>query len=98
MKFYIVGPKKKEEEYEKLEKALIKEGHEVLNILRVKKQLPHLSTEESSKMQHALMAVSDGVFAAADWKKNDVSHDEVMYALDHNINVLFEVREELPFM
>ena len=46
MKIYIIGERRTEEEYEKMESALAEEGNEVLNIARVLKQMPELTHGE----------------------------------------------------
>lgn len=98
MKIYIVGEKRTEEEYEKMESTLKEEGHEVVNIIKVLKQIPRLTQEEKEKITHALIGISDAVFVEEAWKKSTVAKEEVMYALSQNVNVTFEVRDEVPFM
>lgn len=98
MKIYIIGEKRTEEEYEKLESTLKEEGHEVVNILKVLKQIPRLTQEEREKITHALIGISDAVFVEIGWKKSFMAKLEVMYALSQNVNVTFEVRDELPFV
>lgn len=98
MKIYIIGEKRTEEEYEKMESTLKEEGHEVVNIIKVLKQIPRITQEEKEKIMHALIGISDAVFVEAAWKKSTVAKEEVMYALSQNVNVTFEVRDELPFM
>lgn len=96
MKIYIIGEKRTEEEYEKLESILKKEGHEIINILNVLKQLPKMIKGE--KIAKILVEESDAVFVKKGWKRSDMSKAEVMYAVSQDINVTFEDKEELPFM
>lgn len=98
MKIYIIGEKRTEEEYEKLESTLKEEGHEIANILKVLKQIPRVTQEESGKIAQALIGISDAVFVKKGWKRSDMSKAEVMYAVSQDINVTFEDKEELPFM
>lgn len=98
MRIYIVGEKRTEEQYEKLERTLKEEGHEVVNILKVLKRIPRLTTGEREKLGHTLIGISDAVFAEHGWKKSEVAKEEVLYALSQNVNITFEVKNELPFM
>ena len=98
MKIYIIGEKRTEEEYEKLESTLKEEGHEIANFLKVLKQIPKVTQEESEKIAQALIGISDAVFVKKGWKRSEVSKAEVMYAVSQDINVTFEDKEELPFM
>lgn len=98
MRIYIVGEKRTEEAYEELERTLKKEGHEVVNVLKVLKRIPRLTQGEREKLGHALIGISDAVFAEHGWKKSEVAKEEVLYALSQNVNITFEVKNELPFM
>lgn len=98
MRIYIIGEKRTEEQYEKLERTLKEEGHEVVNILKVLKQIPNWTYKEREKIGHALIEMSDAVFAEQGWKKSEVAKEEVLYALSQNVNITFEVKDELPFM
>ncbi len=98
MKIYIIGEKRTVEEYGKLERSLKKEGHEVVNILKVLKQIPKLTRGEQEQITQALIAGSDAVFVEKGWKRSYTAKEEVLYAISQDINVTFEVRDELPFM
>ena len=98
MKIYIIGERRTEEEYEKMESALAEEGNEVLNIARVLKQMPELTRGEREKIAHAMIGIADAVFVGASWKESTEAKDEVLYAISQNINVVFEEKDELPFM
>lgn len=98
MKIYIIGEKRTEEEYKKLENTLKKEGHEIINILKVLKPLPKVTREEKEKIAQILIGGSDAVFVKKGWKRSYMSKEEVMYAVSQDVNVTFEDKDELPFM
>lgn len=100
MKFYISGKRNEQERYKEAEEKLKKEGHEVINYLEISKQLPGMTRNEHEAMEHMLIQMCDAVFVLNDWKESDPAREEVFYALENAVSIIFEQiekLEELPF-
>lgn len=100
MKIYISGKRNEQERYKEAEEKLKKEGHEVINYLEIAKKLPGMTRYEHEAMEHMLIQMCDAVFALNNWKESDPAREEVFYALENAVNIIFEQIqkvEELPF-
>lgn len=100
MKIYISGKRNEQERYNEAAEMLEKEGHEVINYIKIKKQLPGMSRREHETMEHMLITMSDAIFVLNGWKESEAAKAEVFFALENSVNIMFEqseVVEELPF-
>lgn len=97
MRIYIVGEKRDEKEYERVEKILREEGHEVFNYIKVLKALPPMLNEDVVKLKHAMILISEAVFVVGNWKNRYTAEEEIYYAIKNNRNVIFDQQNEIPF-
>lgn len=101
MKIYISGKRNEHERYEEAEERLKKEGHEVINYIKISRQLPGMTRSEHETMEHMLIQLCDAVFVLKEWKDSEPARAEVFYALENAVNIIFEQIEkveELPFI
>lgn len=95
-KVYISGPITGTEGYEQkfaaVENELKKRGAVPINPVRVNSVLPEDSSHEDyMKLSIAVLSVCDCICMLNGWEQSKGAREELCYALDHKIPIVFEV-------
>ena len=95
MKIYlsgaITGITGYKEHFDRIEKALIAAGHEVINPAVVNDPLPPSTThKEYMHVSFALLDLCDTIFMLDGWDKSNGARQEFEYAARHRKTIAFE--------
>lgn len=79
------------EQFDAAEKAVVAEGHEVVNPAKINMPLPESTThEEFMHVSFALMDLCDTIYMLKSWTNSKGAHMELEYALRHRMPIFFE--------